>query len=59
MRRSNELLKAMITDIDEFVEDAVSAFGRGHFLSSYDGEENEEENIIFIEQIKGLIKSLP
>ena len=39
---ANELLKAMITDIDEFVEDAVSAFGRGHFLSSYDGEENEE-----------------
>jgi len=27
--------------IDRFVEQAVSADGRGHFLSSYDGEENE------------------
>lgn len=25
-----------------FVEEAISADGRGHFLSSYDGEENEE-----------------
>lgn len=39
---ANELLKAMITDIDEFIEDAVDADGRGHFLSGYDGEENEE-----------------
>jgi hypothetical protein len=27
---------------DAFVEEAVSADGRGHFLSGYDGEENEE-----------------
>lgn len=27
--------------IDRFVEQAVSADGRGHFLSSYDGEERE------------------
>lgn len=26
----------------EFVDEAVSTDGRGHFLSSYDGEENEE-----------------
>ena len=25
-----------------FVQEAISADGRGHFLSSYDGEENEE-----------------
>ena len=27
--------------LDEFVEQAVSADGRGHFLSGYDGNENE------------------
>lgn len=27
--------------LDEFVSDAISADGRGHFLSGYDGEENE------------------
>ena len=29
-------------DIDDFVSDAISADGRGHFMSSYDGNENEE-----------------
>lgn len=38
----NELLKAMIKDFDDFVQDAIEADGRGHFLSSYDGQENEE-----------------
>jgi hypothetical protein len=33
----------MITDIDEFVEDAIRYDGYGHFLSPYDGEENEIE----------------
>ena len=28
--------------IDDFINDAISADGRGHFLSSYDGCENEE-----------------
>ena len=28
--------------IDEFVSSAISADGRGHFMSSYDGCENEE-----------------
>jgi hypothetical protein len=28
--------------LDDFVEQAISADGRGHFMSSYDGEENEE-----------------
>jgi hypothetical protein len=28
--------------IDSFIQSAISADGRGHFLSSYDGEENEE-----------------
>ena len=38
---ANESLKAMIKDFDHFVEDAVKCDGRGHFLASYDGQENE------------------
>lgn len=38
----NELVKAMIPDMDEFVDDAICADGRGHFISHYDGHENEE-----------------
>ena len=30
------------TDINSFIESAISADGRGHFMSSYDGNENEE-----------------
>lgn len=40
---ANEPLKAMIEDIDHFVDDAISTDGRGHFISGYDGEENEED----------------
>ncbi len=39
---ANGLVFALIDDIDEFVEDAIMADGRGHFISYYDGEENEE-----------------
>ena len=39
---ANETLKAMIVDLDAFVEEAIQTDGRGHFLSTYDGEENEE-----------------
>lgn len=38
----NDELYRAIDDIDAFVEDAITADGRGHFLSSYDGEEYEE-----------------
>lgn len=38
----NEAMKKLIDDLDEFVEDAISADGRGHFLAGYDGEENVE-----------------
>ena len=38
----NELIRAMIADVDEFVEDAICEDGRGHFISMYDGDENEE-----------------
>lgn len=41
---ANALVRALIVDIDAFIEDAVDADGRGHFLASYDGEENESGN---------------
>lgn len=39
---NNKALTALIEDIDHFVDDAIRCDGRGHFISSYDGEENEE-----------------
>lgn len=41
----NGLIKALISDIDEFVDDAINADGRGHFMSSYDGEEHEQDDL--------------
>lgn len=38
---ANCLIKSMIDDLDHFVSDAISADGRGHFLTTYDNEENE------------------
>ena len=38
---NNDSYKAMIKDFDYFVEEAVRTDGRGHFLASYDHEENE------------------
>jgi hypothetical protein len=39
----NKAILAMIDDKAYFVEEAISADGRGHFLSFYDGEENEQK----------------
>ena len=39
---ANELVYALIEDYEQFVDDAIEADGRGHFLSMYDGEENEQ-----------------
>jgi hypothetical protein len=41
---ANEAVEALVEHtcgLDKLVEDAVTADGRGHFLSSYDGEERE------------------
>jgi hypothetical protein len=39
---ANELVYALVKErFDEFVQDAIQCDGRGHFLSHYDGEENE------------------
>ncbi|QDP60787.1 MAG: hypothetical protein Unbinned6224contig1001_18 [Prokaryotic dsDNA virus sp.] len=39
---ANSAILTLIKDTDYFVEDAINADGRGHFMSSYDGEEYEE-----------------
>ena len=38
----NDAMLKLIDNDDEFIEDAISADGRGHFLNTYDGNENEE-----------------
>jgi hypothetical protein len=40
---NNSAILTLIEDKEDFVSDAISADGRGHFLSSYDGNENEEK----------------
>jgi hypothetical protein len=41
---SNPAILAMVgkDNMEALIEDAIACDGRGHFLSSYDGEENEE-----------------
>jgi hypothetical protein len=39
---SNKAIRSLILDFDHFVSDAICADGRGHFLASYDHEENEQ-----------------
>lgn len=41
---ANSIVEALIVDLDDFISDAVSADGRGNFLSTYDGEENESDD---------------
>ena len=38
---ANAIIHALIDDLEAFVDDAIAADGRGHFISSYDGEEHE------------------
>lgn len=38
---ANPLVRAMIDDLEHFMDDAIKADGRGHFLAQYDGEEVE------------------
>lgn len=41
---SNEAIFLLIKDFDHFVDDAILSDGRGHFLASYDGVEEEYSN---------------
>jgi hypothetical protein len=40
---ANPLIKAMIQDVSGFADEAIKCDGRGHFLSQYDGNENEQD----------------
>ena len=40
------ILEALIEDMDGFIEDAIRADGIAHFLSTYDGEENEKDGYL-------------
>lgn len=37
----NALVGALISDLQQFIVDAIDADGRGHYIASYDGEEHE------------------
>ena len=39
---ANDAIRAMIQNVEDFAEDAISCDGRGHFINHYDGSENEE-----------------
>lgn len=39
---NNQSIESCIDDMDGFIQAAISADGRGHFMSTYDGEEYEE-----------------
>ena len=39
---ANDAIFKLIKNFDDLVEDAVCTDGRGHFLSGYDGNENEQ-----------------
>lgn len=44
---ANDVLLNAVKDINDFVNDAIGCDGRGHFISSYDGNE-EELNDLYI-----------
>lgn len=51
---ANEVFAKMLKDEDEFVNKAIEADGRGHFLSKYDGAEHEvivDDVLFFIYRI--------
>lgn len=48
---ANSLIEALITDLDRFIDDAISSDGRGHFLAGYDFEEIELEGNMYAYRI--------
>lgn len=47
---NNDAVRALIKDIEFFVEEAIFADGRGHFLSPYDGEEQGQDGFLIYAQ---------
>ena len=48
---ANDALLNAIKDIDCFISDAIDCDGRGHFMSSYDGNEQEIDDNLFLYRI--------
>jgi hypothetical protein len=48
---NNPVLLRLIADVDRFVDDAIKADGRGHFLAQYDNEEIELPGNLFAYRI--------
>jgi len=42
---SNDMLLNSIKDIEKFINEAIASDGRGHFISYYDGNEYEENDL--------------
>lgn len=42
---ANDVLLNALKDVYDFVNDAIACDGRGHFMSSYDGHEEEFKNL--------------
>jgi len=38
---ANDLIEALIDDLDHFIDDAIRSDGIGHFIASYDGNEHQ------------------
>ena len=48
---ANEIVYVLIcNNYKDFVESAISADGRGHFISRYDGDENEQDGYFIYRQ---------
>ena len=42
---SNEMILRSIKDLEKFIKDAILSDGRGHFISYYDGNEHEIDDL--------------
>ncbi len=40
---ANIIIKALISDLDSIAVDAIYKYGRGYFISQYDGKEHEQD----------------
>jgi len=49
--RANDALLNAIKDIDSFISDAIRCDGRGHFMHSYDGYEQDLDDNLFLYRI--------
>ena len=48
---ANDLLLNAIKDIDSFISDAIGCDGRGHFMATYDGNEQQIDENLFLYRI--------